>query len=178
MGPTTASLSVAAFAALVALSANAQPTSGPPLPEGYMRAQPVPPGMAPKMQVHEAAAATHVFQVNFSTGDEIVSGLTDLAIKHHITSGYITGLGGLSTALLAFGDPKYNAFKKVPVTDKCELVSLTGDIQQRDGKPYVHLHAVVAFADGSTKGGHVMEAHVAPVAEIAVVATAIGGPAH
>ncbi|HVY64427.1 MAG TPA: DUF296 domain-containing protein [Gammaproteobacteria bacterium] len=165
------SLVVAALAACGALAAHAQP---PALPEGYMRAPPVQPGLAPKMQVHEAKAEAHVFQANFGTGDEIVSGLTDLAIRHHITSGYITGLGGLSGALLAFGDPKLNAFRKVPITDKCELVSLVGDIQLRDGKPYVHLHAVVAFADGSTKGGHVMEAHVAPVAEIAVVATAIG----
>jgi predicted DNA-binding protein with PD1-like motif len=165
------------IAAATVLSAGAQQPSKP-LPDGYMVAPPVQPGMAPKMQVHEAATTTHVFQVNFSTGDEIVSGLTDLAIKHHITSGYITGLGGLSTALLAFGDPKLNAFKKVPVNDKSELVSLVGDIQMRDGKPYVHLHAVVALIDGSTRGGHVMEAHVAPVAEIAVVATAMGDASH
>jgi len=145
-----------------------------PLPDGYMRASPVQPGLAPKMQVHETTAAAHVFQTRFSAGDEIMSGLTDLAIKQHITSGYVTGLGGLSGAVLAFGDPKVGAFKKVPITDKCELVSLVGDISERDGKPVVHLHAVVAFADGSTKAGHVMEAHVAPLAEIAVVATATG----
>jgi predicted DNA-binding protein with PD1-like motif len=173
----TLGLIVAALAALAAVAANAQQTPAP-LPDGYMRAPAVQPGLAPKMQVHETTATTHVFQTNFSTGDEIVSGLTDLAIKNHITSGYITGLGGLSGALLAFGDPKINAFKKVPITDKCELVSLVGDIQLRDGKPYVHLHAVVAFADGSTKAGHVMEAHVAPVAEIVVVATAMDGAAH
>ena len=130
------------------------------------------------MQVHETAAAAHVFQTHFSAGDEILSGITDLAIKHHIRSGYITGLGGLSGALLAFGDPKVGAFRKIPVTDKCELVSLVGDIAERDGKPVVHLHAVVAFADGSTKAGHVMEAHVAPLAEIAVVATEVGSAAH
>ena len=167
----------AALAALAAVSASAQPAP-PPLPDGYMRAPAVPPGLAPKMQVHETTAAVHVFQANFGAGDEIVSGLTDLMLKHNIKSGYVTGLGGLSGALLAFGDPKVNAFKKIPITDKCELVSLVGDIAERDGKPYVHLHAVVAFADGSTKAGHVMEAHVAPIAEISVVATSIGGAAH
>jgi predicted DNA-binding protein with PD1-like motif len=171
-------LIVAALAALAAASANAQQTPPPPLPDGYMRAPAVPPGLAPKMQVHETTAAVHVFQANFGAGDEIVSGLTDLMLKHNIKSGYVTGLGGLSGALLAFGDPKVNAFKKIPITDKCELVSLVGDIAERDGKPYVHLHAVVAFADGSTKAGHVMEAHVAPIAEISVVATSIGGAAH
>ncbi len=164
-------------AALAAANANAQQTPAP-LPDGYMRAPAVTPGLAPKMQVHESTADVRVFQANFGAGDEIVSGLTDLMLKHNIKSGYVTGLGGLSGALLAFGDPKVNAFKKIPITDKCELVSLVGDIAERDGKPYVHLHAVVAFADGSTKAGHVMEAHVAPIAEISVIATSIGGAAH
>jgi len=177
MRSSRASLTVVVIAAFTALTASAQQTP-PPLPDGYMRAPPVTPGLAPKMQVHETTAATHVFQANFGAGDEIVSGLTDLMLKHNIKSGYVTGLGGLSGALLAFGDPKVNAFKKVPITDKCELVSLVGDIAERDGKPYVHLHAVVAFADGSTKAGHVMEAHVAPIAEITVVATSMGAAAH
>jgi predicted DNA-binding protein with PD1-like motif len=173
----TLGLIVAVFTALAAASATAQ-QSPAPLPQGYMRAPTVAPGLAPKMQVHETTAAVHMFQANFSAGDEIVSGLTDLMLKNNIKSGYITGLGGLSGALLAFGDPKVNAFKMIPITDKCELVSLVGDIAERNGKPYLHLHAVVAFADGSTKAGHVMEAHVAPLAEISVVATSIGGAAH
>jgi len=177
MRSSRASLTVVVTAAFAALTASAQQTP-PPLPDGYMRAPPVTPGLAPKMQVHETTAAVHVFQANFAAGDEIVSGLTDLMLKHNIKSGYVTGLGGLSGALLAFGDPKVNAFKKIPITDKCELVSLVGDIAERDGKPYVHLHAVVAFADGSTKAGHVMEAHVAPIAEISVVATSMGAAAH
>ena len=168
---------VAALAALTALNAGAQ-QAPPPLPDGYMRAPAVPPGLAPKMNVQETTATAHVFQANFGAGDEIVSGLTDLMLKHGIKSGYVTGLGGLSGALLAFGDPKINAFKKIPITDKCELVSLVGDIAERDGKPYVHLHAGVAFADGSTKAGHVMEAHVAPIAEISIVATSMGGAGH
>jgi predicted DNA-binding protein with PD1-like motif len=55
---------------------------------------------------------------------------------------------------------------------------LVGHIQSRDGVPSVHLHAVVALEDGSTKAGHVFEARVAPIAEISVVATSIGGAAH
>jgi predicted DNA-binding protein with PD1-like motif len=113
--------------------------------------------------------------VAFTTGDEILSGLTDLALEHNITSGYITGLGGVSTAVLAFGDPPSGAFRKIAVDEKAELLSLVGHIQTRDGIPVVHLHAVLGLKDGSTKGGHVVEAHVAPLAEISVVATSIGG---
>ena len=149
-----------------------------PLPEGYMRAPAVQKGLAPSMKATETTTTAHVFDVAFTTGDEILSGLTDLAIQHKITSGYITGLGGLSKVLLGFGDPALGAFRRIPVDEKCELVSLTGHITSRDGVPPVHLHAVVALTDGTTRAGHVFEAHVAPVGEITVVATSIGGAGH
>src|SRR5688572_16219567 len=91
---------LAVFAAHTALAQ--APAAQVPLPDGYMRAPAVRAGLAPKMTVKETTATAHVFDVAFTTGDEILSGLTDLAIKHKITSGYITGLGGLSGALLAF----------------------------------------------------------------------------
>ncbi len=172
---------IAACALLTGLAVDsvlAQPAAPPPLPDGYMRAPAVPAGLAPKMRVTETTAAAHVFDANFTAGDEIMSGLTDLILEHNITSGYVTGLGGLSGALLAWGDPEVGAFKMIPVDEKCELISLLGHIAVRDGKPYVHLHAVVGFRDGSTKAGHVMEARVAPLAEISVVATSIGGASH
>jgi hypothetical protein len=162
-----------ALAALALFAAHAQ--APPPLPDGYMRAPAVRAGLAPKVRITESQTAAHVFDLNFSPGDEIMSGLTDLVLKQNITSGYITGLGGLSGALLAWGDPEVGAFKMIPVDEKCELISLLGHVAVRDGKPYVHLHAVVGFRDGSTKAGHVMEARVAPLAEISLVATAIGG---
>jgi predicted DNA-binding protein with PD1-like motif len=143
-----------------------------------MRAPPVPVGLAPKVRITETSGTAHVFDAIFSPGDEVLSGLTDLAIKHKVTSGYVTGIGGLSGALLGFGDPELGAFAKVVVDEKCELVSLTGHIQMRDGAPYVHLHAIVALKDGSTKAGHVFELRVAPVAEISLVATSIDGAAN
>ena len=155
------------------------PASPAPLPDGYRSpSTTAPTGLAPKMRVTETTGTSHVFDVAFSAGDEILSGVTDLVRKHNITSGYITGLGGLSGALLGFGDPTVNAIATIPVDEKCELASLVGHIQVRDGVPTVHLHAVVSFKDGSTKAGHLFEARVAPLAEVSVVATSIGGAAH
>jgi uncharacterized protein len=166
-------IAIAVNAAAPLSTAWAQSAALAELPEGYMRAEPVKPGLAPRMQIDERGTTAHVFDVYLSAGDEIVSGLTDLAIEQRITSGYVVGLGGLATATLAWGDPAVGAFKRIPIDDKCELVSLTGHISMRDGVPSVHLHAVVGFADGSTKAGHVMEARVAPLAEISVVATGV-----
>ncbi len=163
----------AAALALAAAGPLAAQQSAPqaPLPAGYIRPAPVQPGHAPHMKVEQTGPGGHIFMVHFGQDDEILSGLTELAEQHHITSAYISGLGGLSTGLLGWGDPANGAFRKIPVDKKAELVSAVGNISMRDGKPYVHIHAVVAFSDGSTKGGHMIEANVAPIAEITVVDT-------
>ena len=143
------------------------------LPDGYLRNPTVTPGQAPNMSVEEEPTVAHTYQVGFSPGDEVLSGLTDLAKAEGITSAQITGLGGLSTALLAFGDPSIGGFvfKLIPIDEKSELVSLDGTISMRGDEPYVHLHAVVALSDGSTRGGHVLELHVDPVTEVTILAT-------
>jgi hypothetical protein len=143
------------------------------LPDGYLRNPSVKPGLAPKMTFEESPTVAHTYQVGFTTGDEVLSGLTDLAKTEGITTAQITGLGGLSTALLAFGDPSMGSFvfKLIPIDEKSELVSLDGTISMRDDEPYVHLHAVVALSDGTTRGGHVLELHVNPVAEVTILAT-------
>ena len=169
---------LAAAAAALALPASgptqAQQAAQKPLPEGFMRQGPVQPGLAPKMTYEEKTAAAHVFEVRFSTGDEILSGLYDLVAKHHITSGHITGIGGLAPgALLGWGDPEVGGFKRIEIKDKTEIVSLIGDISMRNDAPYVHVHMIVGSSDGSTKAGHLIEAHIAPVGELTVVATSM-----
>ena len=161
------------LAATLTLSGLAAGAMAQELPAGYVRNPAVKPGLAPSMVVEEEPTVAHTYQIRFSAGDEILSGLTDLAKREGITSAQITGLGGLSTALLAFGDPSIGSFvfKLIPVDEKSELVSLDGTISLRDGEPNVHIHAVVALSDGSTLGGHVLELHVDPVAEVTILAT-------
>lgn len=156
-----------------ALPLCAQQPPQKPLPEGYIRPAPVTAtGLAPKMRVEELpAAASPTFKVTFGTGDELLAGLTEFAEKNHIASAHITGIGGLLTATLGWGDPSVGAMKKIAIDRKCELVSLLGNISSRNGHPYVHLHAIVSFSDGSTQGGHLIEAHVDPLAEIFIVTT-------
>ena len=45
---------------------------------------------------------------------------------------------------------------------------------QSEGKPTVHAHVVVGCWDGSTRGGHLLQAHVRPTLEVMLVES----PAH
>ena len=45
---------------------------------------------------------------------------------------------------------------------------MIGDIALYRGKPTVHTHMVVGRPDGTTRGGHVLEAYVSPTIEVMV----------
>jgi uncharacterized protein len=168
-------LLIAAFGIAAALSLGAQ--QQPPLPPGYVIPGPVAArGLAPRMRGEQlSTAGSRTFEVTFGPGDEIMSGLTEFAEKNHITRGYISGIGGLATATLGWGDPQKGGVKTIPVDQKCELASFLGNISMERGKVYVHAHAVVSFSDGSTKGGHVVDARANPFVEIFIITT--GSPA-
>jgi uncharacterized protein len=168
---------LAAFGIAAALSLGAQ--QRPPLPPGYVIPGPATArGLAPRMHGEQLpTAGSRTFEVMFGPGDEIMSGLTEFAEKNHIAKGYISGIGGLATATLGWGDPQKGGVKTIPVEQKCELASFLGNISMERGKVYVHAHAVVSFSDGSTKGGHVVDAHANPFVEIYIVTTDSPGAA-
>ena len=58
------------------------------------------------------------------------------------------------------------AYKKIPITQQVEVISLVGDIGLVNGKPVVHAHGVVGLEDGTTRGGHIISATVWPTLEL------------
>ncbi|MGC2637082.1 MAG: DUF296 domain-containing protein [Acidobacteriaceae bacterium] len=132
-----------------------------------------PHGSAPGMQVKLLTATTsgsNDYAVIFRPGDEPYAGLTQFAEKYHVHSGHFTAIGGFSDARLAWFDLDKKMFRVIPVNRQVEVVSLTGDIALLDSKPQVHMHCVVAYPDGTTRGGHILDGHVSPLLEVFVTA--------
>ncbi len=113
------------------------------------------------MKVQEFSSAARTFRVDMRKGDEIASGLTEFAEKNHLANAHLTGIGALNHVVLGWYDPEKRAYKKNVIDEEVELVSLTGNVAIENGKPFVHAHCVVAFKDGTTRGGHLLEAKVA-----------------
>ena len=82
-------------------------------------------------------------------GDEAVSSIEGFARENGIAAAQLTGIGACSGAVLGFFDWETKDYRKIPVTEQVEVVSLLGDIALgSDGKPALHLHVVVSRADG------------------------------
>jgi predicted DNA-binding protein with PD1-like motif len=132
--------------------------------------RPVPPGNAPGMQVKKVKDShdEKVYAVIFYKGDEVLSGLTDFAIQYKIEDAHFTGIGAVSGATLAWLDPAKKIYHRIPVAEQVEVLSLVGDVATFNGKPIVHMHAVLGKTSGSTIGGHVFELNVNPTVEVFV----------
>jgi predicted DNA-binding protein with PD1-like motif len=130
----------------------------------------VPPGTAAGMQVQllSHGEETRNYAVIFGKGDEASSGMLYFAQKYHITSAHFTAIGALNRATLAWFDPSRKIYKTIPIDGQVEVISMIGDIALYQGKPVVHTHMVVGTSDGTTRGGHVLDARVFPTLEVMV----------
>jgi hypothetical protein len=106
------------------------------------------------------------YAVIFDKGDELIAGLTQVAREHELAASHFTAIGAFSDAMLGYFDRQRKDYLRIPVHDQVEVLSLVGDVALEDGKPKIHAHAVLGRADGSTCGGHVLEAHVWPTLEV------------
>jgi predicted DNA-binding protein with PD1-like motif len=137
--------------------------------------RPVPTGKAPGMQVKQIKDTTEekIYAVIFHKGDEALSGLTDFAIRYKIEDAHFTAIGATSSSTLAWLDLSKKTYRRIPVTEQAEVLSMVGDIATFDGRPIVHTHVVLGRSDGSTVGGHVFELNANPTLEVFVTVDTI-----
>jgi uncharacterized protein len=130
----------------------------------------VPTGKAPSMKVQllNPGAPTKQYAVIFYQGDEAFSGLLEFAENYHVTSAHFTAIGALNGATLGWFDPQRKMYKKISINGQHEVIGMSGDIALYQGKPIVHTHMVLGSPDGTTQGGHVLDAYVSPTLEVMV----------
>lgn len=112
------------------------------------------------------------FAIVFDTGDEVVSGLTGFVKNQGIDAASFTAIGAFGAATLGYFDVEKKEYEKIPVHEQVEVLSLSGNVAvKEDGGPQVHAHTVLGGRDGSTRGGHLLEARVRPTLEVVLTET-------
>jgi len=109
------------------------------------------------------------FAVVFDKGDEVVAGLLAFAKENSLAASHFTAIGAFSDVTLGYFEWEKKDYRKLPVREQVEVLSLIGDVALNEGEPKVHAHVVVGKVDGTAHGGHLMEAHVRPTLEVIVV---------
>src|SRR3984893_16401551 len=114
-------------------------------------------GLAPRLQHRVISTGPHgekTYAVIFGKGDEVLSGLTELAEGENIHAAQISAIGAFQHAVFAWLDDDRKAFRNIPIDRQVEACSVLGNIGLVAGQPAVHLHGVVALPTGENPGAH------------------------
>jgi predicted DNA-binding protein with PD1-like motif len=115
------------------------------------------------------------FVLVFESGEEVTEGLLRFAGEQGLAGAHFTAIGALERVTLGFFESERKDYRKIPIHEQVELLSLAGNIaRDTAGNPKVHAHAVVGKSDGTAHGGHLLDAHVRPTLEVVIVES----PAH
>ena len=119
--------------------------------------------------VEDADVVTYV--VVCDPDDEAVSALTEFARSERLEAAQITAVGAFEHATVGWFDRAARDYRRIPVDEQCELLSLIGDVAEGQDGPILHVHAVLGRSDGTTRGGHLLEGRVFPTLEAVVTET-------
>lgn len=103
----------------------------------------------------------------FETGDDVMAGLLDFAKEQRLEASDFTAIGAFSRVVVGYFEVARKTYKEIPVEEQVEVLTLLGNVtREADGEPKIHAHVVVGLADGTTRGGHLLEARVRPTLEL------------
>ncbi|MFN2387694.1 MAG: PPC domain-containing DNA-binding protein [Thermoanaerobaculia bacterium] len=106
--------------------------------------------------------------VRLETGEDLHASVLELAEREGITGGAVTALGAVRDVVLGYYDLERRDYARTSVPGEVELASAVGTLSRLDGKPHLHLHAVLSDRECRTYGGHLFSAKATATVELFV----------
>ena len=103
----------------------------------------------------------------FKRGQDFLAELKKSFIAEGIKSGFFYGLGALNNAELAFYDLENKCYLNQKFENgPYEVLSLSGNVAEKEQDLAVHCHVVLGNKDFSVFGGHLVNAEVGGTLEL------------
>ncbi len=91
---------------------------------------------------------------------DLIHSIMEFATNNQISAATFTAIGALKSAELGFYSQDEHEYFELPLPGPLEIASCVGNISLREGKPFVHAHAVLADSNCVAKGGHLIRGEV------------------
>lgn len=108
------------------------------------------------------------YVVSVDNHQEIVSAVAEFCQEQGIRLGEITGLGAVNEATLRFLNPATKKYVDKTFSEQMEVASLVGNISEKEGKVYLHIHITLGRSDYSVVGGHLLSATLNGACELVI----------
>lgn len=112
----------------------------------------------------------HVYVLSLDNHAPIAAALAAFCAEKNILAGKIIGLGAVNEITFRYLNPDTMKYVDKTFREQMEITNLTGNISQKDGKPYLHLHVTASRSDYTCVGGHLLEGTINGACELYVEA--------
>jgi hypothetical protein len=110
------------------------------------------------------APSTTILRID--RGEDVVETITKFCVKEGIVNAYFSGIGAVETLTCGYYNLDEKQYHFKDYAEPLEVVSLSGNVILRDGKPFVHVHGVFTDTENRVFGGHIVEMKVHVVLEV------------
>ncbi|MBW2568128.1 MAG: DNA-binding protein [Deltaproteobacteria bacterium] len=107
-----------------------------------------------------------IFAGRFSHGGDLINSIEEFCKKASIQMAVFSVIGAVSSYTIGVYDQKQQVY--VTFTEKAalEIVSCTGNVSLKEGKPFIHAHILLTDEHGKTIGGHLFPETIIYAGEI------------
>jgi len=107
-----------------------------------------------------------IFVGRLPHGRELINSIEEFCKKALIQMATFSVIGAVSSATIGAYDQKQQVYVTFKEKAPLEIVSCTGNVSLKDGKPFIHAHILLADEQGKTIGGHLFSETIIYAGEI------------
>ncbi len=111
-----------------------------------------------------------LFLAKLDYQSDLLEELNKICREENIKTGTISAIGAVSSLKLGFynQETKEYVLTTYAYDEPMEIVSCTGNISIKDGKPFCHVHVIAADRKGKCIGGHLVQGTSVFAGEVSV----------
>lgn len=108
------------------------------------------------------------FAVRINRGEEVIAQLEKLCKAENIYFAKVSAIGAADMITVGLYNVEQEKYFKKTFIGEAEITSLLGNITEKDGEPYIHLHINAADENLNAFGGHLNECVISGTCEMFV----------
>ncbi|NMB26716.1 MAG: DNA-binding protein [Tissierellia bacterium] len=108
------------------------------------------------------------YVVRLEKGEEVVESIKALCKENNIKLGRVSGIGATNKAVVGLFETANKEYHSKELVGDMEITNLAGNISEKDGEVYLHLHISLANPNYNVFGGHLNSAVISATSEIII----------
>lgn len=104
--------------------------------------------------------------IKIERGEDVLATLTSFCEQEGIKNALLTGIGAVEWVSCGSYELSTKKYHFTEYDEMVEVVSMTGNVALKEGRPFLHVHAVFTDTKNKAFGGHVQEMRVGVVLEV------------